>query len=75
MQKDVALAQANTLKEWAEHWQREADARGPGTGHGTVSFLLRRTARDIERIFGVRTAPEESADLPAPPPIDEVRAG
>jgi len=47
MEVYVARAQAGTLREWAEVYEREARA---GDGRGEVAFLMRRAARMIESI-------------------------
>ena len=63
MQKDNAIAQAATLREWSDQWQRAAIGGG-AEGCGEVSFLLLRVSRLIEGVVG-------AAPRPAPIPVEE----
>ena len=70
MNRDVALAQVSTLREWASAWERDNEV-DPRPGQAEVWFALERAARSIERAVGVES-PEESK-LPIPEPVTELR--
>ena len=72
MRLEIAQAQANTLRQWAENIDHEV-----GEGHSEVAFLYRRAARLVERVaFGeVDDVPEEQERPVIEPIVDGVREG
>ena len=60
VQRDTALAQASTLREWADTWDRDAKV-GQTECYGEVSFLLRRTATQIAAMAISTSGPNETA--------------
>lgn len=76
MQPDLAAAQAATLREWSDLWQRQAIA-GQTAGCGEVSFLLLRTARLIEGLAADPRHVEAPVEAPLQPaaPTLELREG
>jgi hypothetical protein len=52
MHPSTAKAQAHTIREWAEIWEREA-LTGAAEGYAEVTFLMRRSAAAIERAMGL----------------------
>ena len=73
MQHDVAKKHADTLTEWAEIWQR--DAQTGQEGAGDVAFLLARAARSIRVTLGLAAPPREPVVEAPDPPTGEIRAG
>lgn len=71
MQPDVAKAQAATLAQWAEEWDRDAVA---GDGAGEVAFALRKAAAAIAVSIGEDVEPDAPA-LPVIEPTSAVRDG
>jgi hypothetical protein len=65
MNSDIATAQADTLRTWADQW-----ARDDASGSGEVAFLLARASRLMRG--GETEAPEVS--LPAAPVSSEIAA-
>jgi hypothetical protein len=72
VQPDVALAQAGTLREWAEQWERNAQ---PHEGAGEAAFLLRRAAAMIEAVVSGMPEPEPVSLPPTAEPVTDVREG
>ena len=66
MNKDIAVAQADTLRTWAEQWSRDDES-----GSGEVAFLLARAARLMR---GAGEPGDFAIDLPAPAVTTEVVA-
>lgn len=63
MRPEIAKAQADTLKEWADQWNRDALVSPDQEGYGEVAFLLRRTATAIAKAIGDEDADgEQSAE-------------
>ena len=65
------LAQAATLRDWAEQWDRE-----PQEGAVEMGFLLRRAAGLASQIGGVPDLGVEAAydgSIPAPKPTEALR--
>ncbi len=73
MRPEIALAQAGTLRQWAENIDHEV-----GEGHSELAFLYRRAAKLAEAIAdgGNGLDVPEHLDRPEKPPIaDGVREG
>lgn len=68
-QRDTVVAQAATLVEWAEQWERDPAVEGGSE----VSFLLRRASRMMQRCVGIEAAEPEAESLKAADPVDELR--
>lgn len=71
MQKDAALAQASTLRQWAEEWERESISGGT-----EVAFLLKRASGTISRCAGSPNLEIEASyadTIPLPEPVDSIR--
>lgn len=49
MHSELIRSQAQTMREWATDWEREANAV---SGAGEVGFLLRRAAKQAEGCIG-----------------------
>jgi hypothetical protein len=64
--KDIAVAQADTLRTWAEQWSRDDES-----GSGEVAFLLAQAARLMR---GAGEPSDFAIDLPAPAVTTEVVA-
>ena len=62
--KSVILAQADTLAEWADSWNRAATGDLPGSGYGEAAFLASRLERHLRRLVG-ESAPEPEVLAPA----------
>lgn len=67
-QKDTVIAQAATLGEWADQWERD-----PVEGGSEVVFLLRRAARMMNRCIGVESAEPDASELKEADPVDDLR--
>ena len=72
VQRDTALAQASTLREWADTWDRDAKV-GQTECYGEVSFLLRRTATQIVRAATGESLPDPHPEIVAE--MSELRPG
>ena len=72
MQPDVILAQAATLREWSDQWQRDAQ---PGDGTGEVAFRLRNAAAMIEAVARGLAEPVAPDLPPVAEPVADVREG
>lgn len=75
MQKDVALAEAGTLREWASQWEHSASA-GPSDLSAQIVLGLRETADLIERSVCpefAAAAPERETPLPPAVAVTEPR--
>lgn len=70
MQTDVALAQAQTLRQWADDWMRQAEV---GRGDNEVSMLLHRAARAMERTAQPEADAGAVEPAPLPPPTEVVQ--
>ncbi len=73
MQPGVAVAQATTLLEWADLWERRA-RMDKVSGSEEVAVLMRRAARQIRAV----TSGIPAADPEPPPlatPVQELRDG
>jgi hypothetical protein len=66
MNKDIAIAQADTLRTWAEQWSRDDES-----GSGEVAFLMARAARLMR---GGKGTGDIADGLPAPVVATEVAA-
>ena len=76
MQINVVTAQAETLREWASQWEREALALDDGAACTEVATLLRQAATQALRAAGAPDDEQETVALrPAAPPRRSVRAG
>lgn len=71
MTPEVAKAQVAALLDWAHEWTQLA-ITNPGAAE--VGYLMRRTAREIQRALGV-TIPEEEEILPQSVNRDTLRDG
>lgn len=65
MHANTVIAQAGTMREWADQWTREALA-GDAAGYDEVAFLLRRAAAQAERAVGlpVETDVAQRTEMP-----------
>jgi hypothetical protein len=68
MQRDIMKAQADTMTTWGEEWRRLA---GEGVeGAAEVGFQLGRLAKLARSIADGVSAPAETADETALPPVE-----
>lgn len=70
MQKDTVSAQAATLDEWADQWERDTTILEGGS---EVAFLLRRVSRMMRRCIGIVIPEPEAVELQEAEPVEELR--
>jgi hypothetical protein len=68
-QIDTANAQAATLDEWADQWERDHALEGSSE----VSFLMRRASRMIRRCTGQKVEEPVGVDLVEADAVDQPR--
>lgn len=76
MHASVVAAQAETLREWASSWSREAAVNGRDTATEIADALRRASALMLDEA-GLPREPYDrvEARLPEPPRMDRMRDG